>query len=177
MRYNYTHIDVNDPIGPVSPGTIVILSGEAQRWKYCYLLQKCIMEGAAVVAIGHGYNMTEDADCSVVAYSVLPNFQIGKPISATTRSLSPGAKKLLLIIKHPNNGPAFSQEDRREFAKNEYLKPENADVFEQAVDLMLELVYAGYLAKCDEPESIITDEEYQQFWQTISFLGQTRENR
>lgn len=38
------------------------------------------MEGASVVAIGHGIDVTVDADSSVVAYSTNAEYQIGKTL-------------------------------------------------------------------------------------------------
>ncbi|MCL2744057.1 MAG: hypothetical protein FWE67_09410, partial [Planctomycetaceae bacterium] len=74
------HLNVKQPIGRVSPGRMVILSGDAPVWEYCNLAYQCIMEGAAVVAIGHGVDVTTDADSSVVAYSTSSRFHIGKTL-------------------------------------------------------------------------------------------------
>jgi hypothetical protein len=80
MKNVITYFDVADPIGKVYPGGIVILKGDAPVWRYCNLMYKCIMEGAAVVAIAHGIDTTHDGGAAIVAYSTDENYYIGKTL-------------------------------------------------------------------------------------------------
>ena len=64
----------------VHPGGMVILEGDAPVWKYCNLMHKSVMEGAAVVAIAHGIDTAISGGMSIVAYSTNEHFQIGKTL-------------------------------------------------------------------------------------------------
>lgn len=57
MKKVIVFIDVVEPRGNVFPGGMTVLHGDAPVWKYCVSFQRAIMEGAAVVAIGHDLNM------------------------------------------------------------------------------------------------------------------------
>ena len=81
MKNVVTHLDANAPIGKVHPGGVVILKGDAPAWKYCNLFYKCIMEGAAVVAIAHGLDTYTNCGDSIVAYSTDAGYQIGKTLN------------------------------------------------------------------------------------------------
>jgi len=74
------HVDVNNPIDEARSGVMVILSGDAPVWRYCQLFYEAIEKGATVVAIGHGVDVTVDADLSVAAYSADPEFKVGEPV-------------------------------------------------------------------------------------------------
>jgi hypothetical protein len=77
------HVDVNGPAisgNETRPGCMTILSGEAPVWKYCIEFHKAIQAGASVIAIGHKFNMENDADSSMVAYSGDPDYKVGEPI-------------------------------------------------------------------------------------------------
>jgi len=74
--------DVANPCGKVPPGGLVILSGDAPVWEYCNCFHRCIMEGASVIAVGHGIDVFgEHATDCVVAYSTASDYTIGKPVS------------------------------------------------------------------------------------------------
>jgi hypothetical protein len=77
------HIDVNDHAikgNETQPGCMTILSGEAPVWKYCVEFHKALQAGASIVAIGHKFNMEDDADSSVVVLSDDPAYKVGEPI-------------------------------------------------------------------------------------------------
>jgi len=86
MKNVITHLHVDEPVGTVHPGGMVILSGEAPVWSYCNLFHKCVMEGAAVIAIAHGIDTTTNADASIVAYSTDADYQIGKTIGQSEKN-------------------------------------------------------------------------------------------
>ncbi|GHT31044.1 hypothetical protein FACS1894214_2030 [Planctomycetales bacterium] len=86
MKNVITHFDVNAPIGIVHSGGMAILSGDAPVWKYCCLFHKCVMEGAAVVAVAHGIDTATDTGSSIIVYSIDEQYQIGKTIRCSETS-------------------------------------------------------------------------------------------
>ena len=81
MKNVIVHLNVNEPIGSVYPGGMVILGKDAPVWEYCNLFHKCVMEGASVIAIAHGIDTLADTNSSVIAYSTDRRYQIGKTIA------------------------------------------------------------------------------------------------
>ena len=80
MRNVITFLDVAEPVDGIHPGGIVVLKGDAPVWMYCNLFHKCIMEGSAVIAIAHGIDTSTSGGDSIVAFSIDPDYQIGKTI-------------------------------------------------------------------------------------------------
>ena len=78
--YMVHHLHVDDPSGRLSPGGLVILSGDAPVWKYCDMFHQCVTEGAGVIAIAHGIDTKTNSAASIVAYSNSAEFQIGQTI-------------------------------------------------------------------------------------------------
>jgi len=69
--------DVNSPIGNPTPGTMVVITGNAPLWKFCNLFHKAIVEhGAAIVAVGQGDCV--DGSQYVVGYSTEPDYPVGQ---------------------------------------------------------------------------------------------------
>jgi hypothetical protein len=67
MKNVITYLDVNNPIGNVHSGGMVVIGGDAPMWKFCNLFYKCVMEGAAVVATGIGVDKSTDGNDYIVA--------------------------------------------------------------------------------------------------------------
>jgi hypothetical protein len=80
MKNVVKYFDVNEPIGKVHPGGMVVIGGDAPTWKFCNLFHKCIMEGAAVVATGVGVEKSTDRRDYIVAYSTDKEYPISKSI-------------------------------------------------------------------------------------------------
>ena len=80
MKNVVLYLDVNEPIGNVYSGGMVVIGGNAPTWKFCNLFYKCVMDGAAVVATGIGIEKSTNGNDYTVAYSTDEAYQIGKPI-------------------------------------------------------------------------------------------------
>jgi len=79
----YNHIrflDASQPSHKVCQDDVVIICGDNTVADYCYLTIGAIDKGAAVVAIGHGLDIVEDAGDSLIVYSRLEEFEVGAPI-------------------------------------------------------------------------------------------------
>ena len=80
MKNVITYLDVNEPVGNVHPGGMVVIGGDAPTWKFCNLFHKCVMECVAIVATGIGVDKSTNRKDYTVAYSTDAAYQIGEPI-------------------------------------------------------------------------------------------------
>ena len=80
MTNSFIFLNVCEPIGNVQPGIVVILYGDAPVYRYCYLTQKCIAEGAGVVAVAHGIDVSTNGGDAIVVYSVEETYCIGRTL-------------------------------------------------------------------------------------------------
>ena len=62
------------------------------------------------------------------------------------KTLTPRETALFQIIKNPRNSPDLTEEERFEFVKAEFLKPENAGLLNMSGDMLSEFVLKGYIA-------------------------------
>jgi len=84
--------------------------------------------------------------------------------------LSPEAQKLLTIIMDARNDPELPAEERLEFMKNEFLKPENVSLQRKADCVLWEFDQKDYVEVRPGVIPVISHERWQASLHTLSDL-------
>jgi len=109
MKNSFIFLNVCEPIGNVQPGIVVILYGDAPAYRYCYLTQKCIAEGAGVVAVAHGIDVSTNGGDAIVVHSVEETYCIGKTLDECNPNEIEGGTVVKVVRV---NGKEYIRDDK-----------------------------------------------------------------